>query len=332
MQVLINPMSFQKHAFGLARLCESWYRYGWTDELISLKTLKNASEAEYPVFSSNLRQRTSGETEKKSLVVLGGDGTLHHAVNRIGLAGLAQTDIMVLPAGTGNDFARSLEIPLDPCQAWEVLSGCGKTVQVDVGVITPQGSDREILFLCACSLGFGADVTRFATRPLRNRIGRGAFAWGAMRFLMQRPTPVHRMKLYMNGYKRSISAQQFVVGNSRTHGGGFPISPSAGLQSGLLDIYRVKPMKLWENIFYLGKALMGQDHTTFEDQVRFHRVQDLVIELGQQVDTDIDGEIYHLEAGKVSIKVLPGYLSVRVPDWEQWAQHDAPLHSLGKAV
>ena len=67
------------------------------------------------------------------VLIMGGDGTVHECVN--GLAALKQAPpIGILPAGTCNDFARSLGLPPDPAAAAEEILK-GQAVQIDIGTV-----------------------------------------------------------------------------------------------------------------------------------------------------------------------------------------------------
>lgn len=261
-------------------------------------------------------EKSSPQRPRELLILMGGDGTLHQAINKLGLIGIQQYDLMVIPAGTGNDFARSLGLPLDPMKALSLMLSHPKRIQVDLGLLDMGPHHDKILFTCAISVGFGAEVTKLATREIRKYMGHFALAWGAIRYFLNRPKPLHKMKLYYHGHKRSVSALQLVIGNGKTHGGGIPISPQADLQNGLLEGYRIKPLTFWEYPYLILKALLGGNYTEYHKKVSCFRTREMIVEFSQETEVDIDGEIYMLPAGKRSLKSLSGYLSIIVPDWE----------------
>lgn len=110
------------------------------------------------------------EVTDEVLVVIGGDGTLHHAVNRVVAGGHGdRVDVGLVPTGTGNDFARSVGIPDEPVEAVDALVlGAVRTVGV---IRTPDG-----FAVNAVHVGLGARAALFAARlkflgPLAYRAG-----------------------------------------------------------------------------------------------------------------------------------------------------------------
>lgn len=324
----INPVVLTNRRFPLRALLKAWYAGGWLARPVSVSELHAQAQklpnnellrlSLLPAFRHGITKQTVAPHAKETHIIVGGDGTLHMALNQLGLEHLSIAALMVIPGGTGNDFARSLGIPLDPLAAWEQLSQSSTVSRVDVGLL-----NNVTLFACACSFGFGAEVTRRATRPARYYLGKHAFAWGAFRYLLTPEKPLHKMKLSIHGYRRSITSQHLVVGNGRTHGGGVPITPSANPQSGCLDIYRVKPLRGWEPWYLLGRSVAGWDHTSYRQKVVTYRLTEMTLILNQAIEVDVDGELYQLPEGEVSMKVLPGKLLAWVPSTTSGACHPA---------
>ncbi len=95
------------------------------------------------------------------LVVAGGDGTVNEVVNGLGEAGFPEgVTLAVLPAGTGNDFARTLGMPDDPERAWEAIL-TGRTRTLDVARVRPRGAEGRF-FVNAAIGGAGAEVSEAA--------------------------------------------------------------------------------------------------------------------------------------------------------------------------
>jgi diacylglycerol kinase family enzyme len=313
----INPVVLNNRRFPLRALLNAWYAGGWLARPVAVSELQAQAQklpnnellrlSLLPPPRHGLTKQATAPQAKETHIIVGGDGTLHLVLNQLGLDRLNTATLMVIPGGTGNDFARSLGIPLDPLAAWEQLSA-GTLTPVDVGVL-----NNATLFACACSFGFGAEVTRRATRPARYYLGKHAFAWGALCYLLNPEKPRHKMKLSLHGYRRSITSQHLVVGNGRTHGGGIPMTPSASPQSGCLDIYRVKPLKRWEPWYLLGRSVAGRDHTSYHKKVVTYRLPEVTLSLNCAMDVDIDGELYQLPEGEVSMRVIPGGLLAWVP-------------------
>lgn len=162
------------------------------------------------------------------LVVLGGDGSVHRAVQAC--AGTA-TALAVLPAGGGNDFARALGVPMDPADALDTLLAAlahGRRRRLDLGR-TGDGSWFATV-LCA---GFDAAVARLAA-ALRWPTGPRRYDLAVVSELARfRPRPV---VLSLEGERRELEAALVAVGNTAYYGGGIPICPAARPDDGLFDV------------------------------------------------------------------------------------------------
>lgn len=127
--------------------------------------------AEEPDISSvhrlpELLRASTGEP--RLIIAAGGDGTVGAVAAH--LAG-ADNILGILPLGTGNDFARALDIPINPRRAAELLA-TGDVSNVDLGRLTRAGQPPAY-FVHAASVGLNADFAKLATRAsVRARLGR----------------------------------------------------------------------------------------------------------------------------------------------------------------
>jgi diacylglycerol kinase family enzyme len=103
----------------------------------------------------------------RAVIGAGGDGTLGTVATHIDDSDLA---LGILPLGTANDTARSLDVPLDLPGAAAVI-GAGYTSAIDVGEVTDD-QGRRARFLHATTLGLNAEFARLATDvERRKRLG-----------------------------------------------------------------------------------------------------------------------------------------------------------------
>src|SRR5579875_179529 len=127
----------------------------------------------------------SAGAEGETLVAIGGDGIIAAAADGLRRAGGGR--LGVIPAGRGNDLARTLGIPRQPTAACEVIAA-GATRALDLGVI----GDRA--FIGIASVGFDSEANR-AANEAPAFLGGGAYAYGAMRALA-RWRPAHFEVIY----------------------------------------------------------------------------------------------------------------------------------------
>lgn len=165
-----------------------------------------------------------------ALVVVGGDGMVHVGIQAVAGSALP---FGVIPAGTGNDFARALGLPLnDPLAAAEVVLG-GRTHAVDLGITDGQW------FAGVVAAGFDARVN---DRTNRMRWPRGRRRYDlavAAEFGVFRPIAY---RLEIDGEHLEIEAMLIAFGNIPSYGGGIRVIPDACMDDGLFDVIIVEPV------------------------------------------------------------------------------------------
>ncbi len=191
-----------------------------------------------------------------ALLVVGGDGMVSMAVNLVANTGIP---FAVMPGGTGNDFARQLNMPvhdLGACLDHVVSSLRTEPTAIDLGCVKPIGSAlRGTYFACVLSAGFDAFVNERANRMRRPR-GRSKYTW-AIFFeligLQARP-----YELTVGGQLRDEKAVLISVANSRNMGGGMFVTPDASITDGLLDVFIVRPVTRLRLIRLLPRVFNGE--------------------------------------------------------------------------
>jgi len=166
----------------------------------------------------------------EALVVCGGDGMVHLAVQAVAETG---TPLGMIPAGTGNDVARYFDLPRkDPEAAADVVLA-GRTRTID---LARSGSRYFVTVLAA---GFDAIVNERANR----------MTWpkGQMRYNIATLAELRVFEplpytLQIDGREITLDAMLVAVGNGPSFGGGLRITEGAVLDDGLLDVVIIKPM------------------------------------------------------------------------------------------
>ena len=168
---------------------------------------------------------------ERTLVVVGGDGSVHTAVATLLARGelSAGRPIGLIPLGTGNDLARTLGIPLDPAAAARALLG-GRPRPLDLVV-----DDAGGVVVNAVHLGVGAEAAEKAS-ALKDRLGRAAYAVGSVA-AGAGATGWH-LQVVVDGVPMDVDRDVLMVAvaNGRTIGGGAPLAPDASPDDGLADV------------------------------------------------------------------------------------------------
>lgn len=217
------------------------------------------------------------------VVVAGGDGSLNHAVNELGDR-LAEVLFGLVPAGTGNDFARSAGIPDDPAEAARVVAR-GHARSFDVGRATGGGVTR--LFVNACMGGFPVQVDEAIDEGAKEKLGPLAFWVGGAKAAAQ----LRRSTVTIDGVELPDCVAAG-VGSGRTCGGGIPVWPGADPSDGLLDGCALAAPNAAAAVRLLLKVRAG-DHEDL-DGVRTTRGGRIVIDADPPIELNVDGELVGL--------------------------------------
>jgi diacylglycerol kinase (ATP) len=217
------------------------------------------------------------------VVVAGGDGSLNHAINVLADR-LTDVTFGLVPAGTGNDFARSAGVPDDPEEAARVIAR-GRVHAFDVGRATGGGVGR--LFVNACMGGFPVQVDEAIDEDTKDKLGPLAFWVGGAKAAAH----LRRSTVAVDGIKLADCVAAG-VGNGRTCGGGIPVWPGADPSDGVLDACALAAPNAAAAVKLLMKVRAG-DHEDL-DEVRTARGGRMVIDADPPIELNVDGELVGL--------------------------------------
>ena len=229
----------------------------------------------------------------RRIVVAGGDGSLHAVVSALHRRlDLSDSIVGLIPMGTGNDFARSLEIPLDPEEAAQVIVD-GKVGPMDL-IVDELGE----VVVNNVHVGAGAQASRRATR-WKDRIhhvglgkvnlGKLGYPIGAVLSAVQPPS-VH-MHVEVDGEVVTDVDRPVLmvaIGNGAHVGGGTEITPEADPRDGKVDVmisHAVGPMA---KVGYALHLRRGSHH--HRDDVQYYRATRVAVS-GDEFWISADGEI-----------------------------------------
>ena len=169
-----------------------------------------------------------------ALLVMGGDGMAHLGLNA---AAGTEATLGLIPAGTGNDFARGVGVPRTVDEAVGVIVA-GRTRTVDLAHISNDTFPRRYVG-AVVSTGYDARVNR-STNHIRLRLGALSYGYIAMRELASF-SPLH-YDMIIDGVRRRQEAMLVAVSNTGIFGGGMRIAPDADPADGFLDVTVVGPV------------------------------------------------------------------------------------------
>nr|WP_218851861.1 YegS/Rv2252/BmrU family lipid kinase [Nocardioides panaciterrulae] len=228
-----------------------------------------------------------------TLVVCGGDGMVHLGAQAVACS---TTRLGIVPAGTGDDVARYLDLPRrDPAAAADrVLAGRTRTID-----LARSGSKYYVTVLAA---GFDAVVNERANQMTWPR--------GQMRYNLAMLAELRTFRpisytLDLDGRTRRLDAMLVAVGNGPSFGGGLRITEGAVLDDGLLDVVLFKPVTKPDLLRTYPKLFRGT-HVTHR-QYEHHRVRRVTI-AAPGIVTYADGERF--APLPLTVECAPGALTV----------------------
>ena len=233
-----------------------------------------------------------------AVVVAGGDGMVHLGAN---LCAGTDVPLGVIAAGTGNDIARELGLPVrDAAKAVERILH-GRTRPVDAGrLVTAAGEERW--FVGVLAAGFDAVVNERANQ----------WRWpkGPMRYnlAIMRELPVFRPIPYvltLDGQRMDTDAMLVAVGNGPAYGGGMRVTPDAAFDDGLFDVLVLHRIPVHEFLRVFPKVFTGAH--TGHPAVEIVRARTVRLE-ARGIVAYADGERF--APLPVDLEVVPGALSV----------------------
>lgn len=277
-----------------------------TDAVV--KRLSDGFDVELVTTSTpdDLEQALASRPQIDAIAVLGGDGSLHavvaalHAVDR-----LDDAIVGLVPLGTGNDFAATLELPTDAVEAAGVMLA-GNTRGIDL-IADGAGS----IVVNAAHIGIGAEAAA-ASRPWKKALGPLGYAVGAaITGIKGLTTPGARLRITVDGNElpRKHPVIQVAVGNGRFVGGGAPLLPQADPSDGEMDVSVSYTESARRRFAYAFSVRRGDHHE--RDDVLYLRGTHVTV-VGDELRCTSDGELTDGSA-HYEWTLLPAALTMYVP-------------------
>lgn len=234
------------------------------------------------------------------IVVAGGDGSVHEAVNGI-MRSVNDAALGVIPTGTGNDFAKACDIPLDWEHAARLLAdrlAAGQYARtIDIGTM----NDRY--FANGAGIGLDAKVTRIA-RSYRLPIGDLVYLLAIFRAMVDGiATP--RLEISSAGFSWDGPATLASISNGPWIGGMFHIAPMARNDDGRLELMIADPVSRRRILSLLPKLISGTHMK--EAEIRHQSVTSLSVVSSEPVDSHLDGEMQAMQQ-RFDFEILPSAL------------------------
>ncbi|NUN08541.1 MAG: diacylglycerol kinase family lipid kinase [Ignavibacteriaceae bacterium] len=257
-------------------------------------------ECYYTSKSGDARQFADKLKETPGLlfIVLGGDGTINEVIN--GLGEKSKVIFTVLPIGSGNDFCKTAGYSRDIDQLIERISN-PVIRPIDSGLLQFTSKSQQFslnrYFVSSSGLGFDGLVAKISNRK---SILKGILLYlSSVIVALGRFKPVEIEALID---EETIRGKKFLVslGNGKTSGGGFLLTPEAELDDGLLDVCIADDISNFRVFTLLPKAINGS-HIR-EKEIYYAKFSKMELKIKTGFIIHYDGEVMECEPGILKVE------------------------------
>ncbi|MFZ0242284.1 MAG: lipid kinase [Desulfobacterales bacterium] len=231
------------------------------------------------------------------VIVGGGDGTLNAALESILDSKLP---LGVLPMGTANDLARTLEIPFAPEDAAGVIVR-GRIARIDLGWVNGKH------YLNVAHIGLAAKVSHTLTTEMKKR-------WSVLAYPLAlidayRTNRPFKARVTCDGQTQNLKSIQIAIGNGRHYGGGMSVRHDAVIDDRQLNFYSLEPQSIWHLLWSAPAIVRGT--FTRGDLVRLMNGKEIEVTTSRTMRVDTDGEL--VTRTPAVFRVKEGALPIFVP-------------------
>jgi YegS/Rv2252/BmrU family lipid kinase len=236
--------------------------------------------------------------EADMVVVAGGDGTMNAAAKGVMRSGLP---LGIVPTGTANDLARTIDVPPDIEQAVEIIAA-GATRRIDLGEVNDE------LFFNVASIGLSVELAKELTRDLKRRFGVLGYLIASFRVLAR--ARAFHAEIVFEDRRVRCRTLQVAIGNGRFYGGGNLIEADAAIDDGRLDLYSLEVGRVWR-VVLMARALRQGRHGEW-DEIRSLSGESFEIRTRRPRHVNADGEI--VTSTPARFGVVKGAIEVFAPE------------------
>ena len=250
--------------------------------------------------------RSAAEKGYRTVVAVGGDGTIHEVANGLYKAhGLDKVKVGIIDTGTGGDYIRTFGISRRIQDACHSLKNPRELV-VDLGMaeFMQNGARDNRLFVNFAGIGFAAEIVRATTQTFKKMGGIPSYLMGLLANLVLYEN--HHVLLTIDTERSEATICTMLMSIGKYCGGAMKAAPNADPTDGLFDVMMVgnlsKPDLLWSlPSIYKGTHLA-------HPKVRVKRAREVTIESLKKAALQADGEL--LGEAPCSFKIMPSALTL----------------------
>jgi len=228
-----------------------------------------------------INQSVVKENDLYAILVMGGDGTLNDVINS--LPQTNEVPLMVLPCGSGNDFATFWYGNLEPKKILNKLIN-REIKKVDCGQC------NERLFINGLGIGYDGWVAKMANEGPEFLPAKLKYHWAILRGLFT----------FRSFYTNLGQSLIIAVANGATYGGGFKIAPNADPCDGKLDLWQIRPISVAKRPYFLDRIKKGK-HADLPGPFQHSLIENISIISYKPLPAHLDGEYFESQSFTINV-------------------------------
>ena len=228
------------------------------------------------------------------IVIVGGDGTINEVIN--GITDIEKTTIGYIPTGSGNDFARGMNLEKDPVKALDNILAGNNIKKTDIGVINREGRIRR--FMVSTGIGFDAaichqvSVSKYKRLLNKLHLGKLSYVFVALNRLFKDDIVKAEIDIDNEETIRLNNTYFVSVMNNPYEGGGFKFCPKADSNDRKLDIIAISGLPKLVVLSLLPTAFFGL-HVFFKG-ITIRTGEKIRVRTEKSLPVHVDGEPLYL--------------------------------------
>ena len=271
----------------------------------------DVAQTQAPLHAVRLAERAKRDGYEM-IVAVGGDGIVHEIVNGMMRAsnGEPSGTLGVIPVGSGNDFAKMVNLQAHDWQTAVQRIIAGNTVSFDVGKVigdvpAPGIDSGTRYFANSFDTGFGAQVSKHTHMKLLT--GTPMYLVAIFKTLVNYQIPRLHIE-FADGKILEQTSTIMAVMIGRCFGSGFWIAPTAQVDDGVFDVYIADGLGRIGILGFLPRVMKG----THVGDPRIKNLQSsrVIITSPDPLAVEVDGEVPFLKAHRLEVEILPKRMQV----------------------
>ncbi len=232
-----------------------------------------------------------------AVIAVGGDGTVLEIIN--GIAG-SNITLGIIPTGSGNDLARTLNIPSNPKKAIDIIINAYHIEKMDIGKV------NDKYFGNVAGIGFDTEVLKTLVQMKKIFSGTWAYIFSVLKTLIYYKHK--KVVLILDGKTIEKEILLLAIANGKYYGGGMMVAPTADVTDVFFDVCIINKIPKWK-ILRLFPTIFKGTHINFP-QVEYFKAKEVTI-VSEKEMVNCDGEL--IATTPITFSVAAEPINVIVP-------------------